>query len=454
MADFFSKIGQNSSEKFLISILIIGVTFVLFYIVRRIVHNGRVNGQDVRGAKRVVSLTSGLVKLVVFLAVVLAILQINGVNVTSLVAGLGIVSAIVGLALQDFLRDIIMGIQLVTGDFFEVGDVVRFEEADEDEKEGIVISFNLRSTKIRSTYNYNVITLCNRNITKVTRMSDLNMIDVPMSCYEDPIKIHHVLRSICERICKIPGVDKCEYRGTQRFDVSQSAIYYKIFFYCNPENKWQLYREAMMQVEYGLELEGMSIPNLQIDVNMRQFGEALSGIDEYRKLQENVSSEIEERRKTMGKSDRISYRKGDVVFQEGKYESWMFEIKYGSVGIYTAYGTSDEKLLTTMHTDDFVGELGLIYAAPRSATAVAMENETELLKITNETFTEYFQESPKKVMGIMQQMARRLRDLTEDYKEACRTISEMEDSERLGTEKSSSLKERINKFKDMYKFLD
>jgi hypothetical protein len=38
---------------------------------------------------------------------VLIILQINGVNVTSLMAGVGIISIVVGLALQDALKDII-----------------------------------------------------------------------------------------------------------------------------------------------------------------------------------------------------------------------------------------------------------------------------------------------------------------------------------------------------------
>jgi len=50
---------------------------------------------------------------VIFIASVI-ILSIFGVNVTSMVAGLGIVTAIVGLAFQDLAKDIIAGISLAT----------------------------------------------------------------------------------------------------------------------------------------------------------------------------------------------------------------------------------------------------------------------------------------------------------------------------------------------------
>ena len=50
---------------------------------------------------------------VIFVAVVI-ILSIFGVNVTSMVAGLGIMTAIVGLAFQDLAKDVIAGISLAT----------------------------------------------------------------------------------------------------------------------------------------------------------------------------------------------------------------------------------------------------------------------------------------------------------------------------------------------------
>ena len=102
-----------------------------------------------------------ILKYVVIVGILLLILQINGVNVSSAIAGLGIASAIVGLALQDVLKDVIMGINIVTENFFSVGDVVEYQEI-----EGVVTKLTLRTTKIQSIVDQSVTTVCNRNISE------------------------------------------------------------------------------------------------------------------------------------------------------------------------------------------------------------------------------------------------------------------------------------------------
>ena len=87
--------------------------------------------------------------------------------------------------------------------------------------------------------------------------------------------------------------------------------------------------------------------------------------------------------------DIIKFRKGDIIFEEGDLENWMYEIRRGMVGIYAGYGTPAEKELTALEEGSFLGELGLITGSERSASAAALEN-TELLKITDEDFAEYF----------------------------------------------------------------
>ena len=40
------------------------------------------------------------------------------------------------------------------------------------------------------------------------------------------------------------------------------------------------------------------------------------------------------------------YDKDQVIFRQGEYGLTMFEMKSGSVGIFTAYGTPEEQKLT------------------------------------------------------------------------------------------------------------
>ena len=122
----------------------------------------------------------------------------------------------------------------------------------------------------------------------------------------------------------------------------------------------------------------------------------------------------------------------------------------GTVGIYANYGTPEEKLLTELKSEEFFGEMGLIEGSPRSATAVALEKNTEVQVITADTFENYFKERPTKVYMIMQHMSHRLRKLTDDYMKACRTVSQVVEAEKSDGEKSGELKEDMKKFADVY----
>ena len=199
-------------------------------------------------------------KYVLLLGAALTVLQIYHVNVSSLVAGLGIASAVVGLALQDVLKDSIMGMHMLTDHFFEVGDVVRYGDF-----EGVVISFNINTTKLRSITDNSVMTICNRNISEIVRSSDWVDIDIPLPYEESVKRIHAVLEDICRDIRCVEGIEGCEYKGTQEF--ADSAVVYKIRLYCPPERRPELRRRALRVVQEGLEKENIRIPYHQMDVH-------------------------------------------------------------------------------------------------------------------------------------------------------------------------------------------
>ena len=77
-----------------------------------------------------------------------------------------------------------------------------------------------------------------------------------------------------------------------------------------------------------------------------------------------------------------SFNKGEVIFREGEYSASMYQINSGTVGIFSAYQTEDEKELTKLGSEAFFGEMGIVECYPRSATAVALEDGTEVTEIT------------------------------------------------------------------------
>lgn len=148
---------------------------------------------------------------------------------------------------------------------------------------------------------------------------------------------------------------------------------------------------------------------------------------------------------------KMKFRKNQIIFKEGDSANCMYDIQWGKVGIYADYGTKQEVLLTELGADAYFGEMGLVDDKPRSATAVALENDTVVSVITVENFANFLYEKPGKVMMIMQQMSGRIRGLTADYLDACRAVAESVESEETGAEKSGWFKSTVQKFLDDFR---
>lgn len=145
---------------------------------------------------------------------------------------------------------------------------------------------------------------------------------------------------------------------------------------------------------------------------------------------------------------------GTVIFNEGDEERCMYELMQGSVGIYADYGLPTQKKLTTLSAgkERFFGEMGLIDSAPRSATAVA-ETECQLLPIDESNMNAYFVNDPDALLAAMRQMSGRIRDLTQKYMEAVKTIAENEKYEQSGSAKPEWLTKNLKVFADAWKNL-
>ena len=91
---------------------------------------------------------SNFIKYAFFIIVFILILQINGIDVSSMVAGLGVVGIIVGFIVQDAFKDIIRGVGIISDNYFKVGDIVKY-----DSIEGKVISLGIKTTKIQDIRN-------------------------------------------------------------------------------------------------------------------------------------------------------------------------------------------------------------------------------------------------------------------------------------------------------------
>ena len=144
------------------------------------------------------------------------------------------------------------------------------------------------------------------------------------------------------------------------------------------------------------------------------------------------------------------YKNGEVVFRQGDFATTFFKILNGSVGVYFGYGSKDEKQLTTLHSGDYLGEMAVIEAYPRSATAVVLEDGTKMEEISEKELDSYFTDRSGDLFQIIRQLAQRVRERTDDYEAACRTLDELQKTSGEPEKRSGSLLERIKEMVAYY----
>ena len=105
-------------KKIVAPTIIIVCAVVLYLILKKILKrllnlklkNVRVN---TRKQKTSISLIENILKYFIALVALVMILDVYGIDTKSLIASLGVISLVAGLALQDFLKDIIAGISIL-----------------------------------------------------------------------------------------------------------------------------------------------------------------------------------------------------------------------------------------------------------------------------------------------------------------------------------------------------
>lgn len=198
-----------------------------------------------------------------FTVVFLIILQINGVDVSNLIAGLGIASVIMGLAVQDTLKDVIRGISIISDDYYEVGETVTIGDVT-----GKIISVGIRSTKISDSSTGNIVTIANRNIERASKAGTKFGIIVPLPYDLKLSKAEAIMNEIAEKANKLDDIEKLEYVGVDEF--GESSIDYKLFGSSNPKRRIQAKRAVRHLVLEVLEEHHISIPYPQIDVHQKK----------------------------------------------------------------------------------------------------------------------------------------------------------------------------------------
>ena len=198
----------------------------------------------------VIKLASNIVKFLAPILLILLILNTMGVQTAELLAGLGILSLILGLGVTSMVEDIVAGMFIIAEHTFDVGDIVTI-----DGFRGKVISIGMRSTQIEDEGG-DVLILRNSTIgslVNMTTMLSYAYCPICISPKESIERVEKILESSMDEIKEnVPDIKEGPfYGGITKMDAN--GIQLEIVAGCDEDTKYDV--EAAINRELKILLE-------------------------------------------------------------------------------------------------------------------------------------------------------------------------------------------------------
>lgn len=258
------------SDRFYLPIIYIIMGMFIYSIITKMISG--ISKFDIRKSKgfdkrknTIIVLIKNIIKYGIAVVVIIMILGVYGVNTTSLIASLGVATAIIGLAFQDTIKDFLAGVFLIFDNAYAVGDTVKINGFT-----GEVISLGLKTTKIRA-YTGEVMVLSNSSFTEVINYNLNNskvLIKVPVSYDIKMDKVEKVLNDIKSIIEEEKDVYSMELLGIDEF--SDSSIKYAIMLECVPLTHYGIRRKVLGLIKSNFDKNNIVIPYNKIDVHIEK----------------------------------------------------------------------------------------------------------------------------------------------------------------------------------------
>lgn len=257
---------------FTLPIIYIAIGIISYVILKRIINN-IFNKKNIKTLKKrhyqkradtLRIMILNILKYVIIIFVFLAVLTIYGFNIRSILAGLGLTAAIVGLAFQDIAKDLLAGIFIIAEDQYEIGDTIEV-----DGFMGEVVFIGLKTTRIKD-YKGRTKIIANHNITEVINynLSDsLAVVDISIDYDADMDKVEKVLNKVALELTKTLPKIKGNVQVLGITELDDSAVIYRMTAPVSSMEHYSTERIMRRKIKDALDKEKIKIPFPQIEVH-------------------------------------------------------------------------------------------------------------------------------------------------------------------------------------------
>ena len=139
-------------------------------------------------------------QIVIYLIAGTIVLSILSVDITGMIAGLGVGALVIGFGLQDIIENWVSGVLIISGKTYTIGDVIRIGDLI-----GTVTDIALRTTKLK-TYDRNEIIIPNSVLMKEKiinltggKQEAVSSLTFTIDYTEDPNKAKDIIESILKK---------------------------------------------------------------------------------------------------------------------------------------------------------------------------------------------------------------------------------------------------------------
>lgn len=247
--------------------IILGVLF--FKIIKGIIKKAKfarnkLKQSQIQRIETIKIIIINIIKYIIITLVLLSVLSSFGINVNKILTGLGIGTAIIGLAFQDLAKDIIAGFSIITEGAYEVGDTIEVEGF-----MGEVVFIGLRTTRIKN-FKGAIKIISNRYMDNIINYSDNNslaVVDVGIAYENNEKEIEETFEKLFNRLNgKIPHATKdLELWGVN--SLGDSSVVYRVVVETEPMQHLSTERYLRKEIKKEFDKSGIKIPYQQIEIH-------------------------------------------------------------------------------------------------------------------------------------------------------------------------------------------
>ena len=272
---FFSIDYSQLMDKLLEGALVVGLKIVaallIYYVgrwfVRRVMKLMDKVYEKKSVEKSLRSFLSGVVKVLLYVVIVLIVIQVLGINTTSLVAMIASAGLAIGMALSGTLQNFAGGVMILLLRPYRIGDYI-----DAQGEEGTVTKIGLFSTEIITVDN-RVIYIPNSTISTSVidnySTSEMRRVDwtVNVEYGSDPDKVRKVLVDMLKSDSRV-AADPAPV--VFLVNLADSSVQFSARAWCKNSDYWGLKFDIQERIYVELPKSGVNFPFPQLDVNIKK----------------------------------------------------------------------------------------------------------------------------------------------------------------------------------------